>query len=142
MGNPSHNIAAGVIISRETEVLLVRDKYGWTLPRGSSEPNESLHETAKREAREETGLEVEIVDVAFVVEFKTKEWGQYLQVYYNAKIIEGDGSTVPQDPDNDIFEVKYIPISDLQSHLDTELYIPLIKSLQTKTMEYHFFDFT
>ena len=61
-------IAAGGIIFRPGEggqarVLLVhRPKYGdWSFPKGKAEKGESLEETARREVKEETGLDCRLV---------------------------------------------------------------------------------
>ena len=53
--------AAAVIFDAAGHVLLVKQTYGdcnWALPGGYTEPNESIVETAVREVREETGLQV------------------------------------------------------------------------------------
>jgi len=53
--------AAAVIVNGQGEVLLVQHNYArqdWTLPGGAADPRESITETALREVREETGLEV------------------------------------------------------------------------------------
>ena len=43
-------------------VLCGRTELGqWSLPKGSPEPGETLEQTALREVREETGLEIELV---------------------------------------------------------------------------------
>ncbi|HTE67450.1 MAG TPA: NUDIX hydrolase [Actinomycetes bacterium] len=39
----------------------VRGSLHWTLPKGAQEPGETVEQTALREVREETGLEVELV---------------------------------------------------------------------------------
>ncbi len=55
--------AAAVILDGRGYVLLVKHSYGhlnWEVPGGGSEPNESVAETAVRETREETGLDVTI----------------------------------------------------------------------------------
>ena len=53
--------AAAVILDSVGRVLLVKQTYedcNWALPGGYAEPHESIVETAVREVREETGLQV------------------------------------------------------------------------------------
>ncbi|HEV8234804.1 MAG TPA: NUDIX hydrolase [Gemmatimonadaceae bacterium] len=56
--------AASVVIADERgRVLLIHEDYGrhrWGLPGGRHEPGESIEETAIREAKEETNLDVEL----------------------------------------------------------------------------------
>jgi 8-oxo-dGTP pyrophosphatase MutT (NUDIX family) len=64
---PKHITVAGVVLrDEEGRYLLVQEKqpgaYGlWNLPAGWVDEGESLVQAALREAREETGLEVELV---------------------------------------------------------------------------------
>ncbi len=63
---------AGVVLLRGREVCLVQRRFEpkmgqWTLPTGFMEWDESIEETARREVREETGLEVELTRL-FAVE--------------------------------------------------------------------------
>ena len=54
--------AATVIIDDPDHVLLVKHSYGernWELPGGRGETGESAEETARREAREEVGLDLD-----------------------------------------------------------------------------------
>jgi len=49
-----------IILNKEKQILLVKDKkWGWTLPGGKVEENETLEEAAKREVFEETNLTIE-----------------------------------------------------------------------------------
>ncbi len=55
--------SASVIVDREGRVLLVKHGYGrlnWEIPGGGAEPHESAEDTARREAREEVGIGLEI----------------------------------------------------------------------------------
>jgi 8-oxo-dGTP pyrophosphatase MutT (NUDIX family) len=56
--------AASVVIADDRgRVLLIHEDYGrrrWGLPGGRHEPGESIEETAIREAKEETNLDVEL----------------------------------------------------------------------------------
>ena len=57
--------AGGVVhrtVDGETEILLVhrRAPVLWALPKGTPDSGETIEETALRETREETGIEVEI----------------------------------------------------------------------------------
>jgi 8-oxo-dGTP diphosphatase len=69
-----HRIAAGAIVEHEDKVLLVRHlKPGaydfWAAPGGGAEEGEDLLSTVRREVLEETGLQVEPVQLAYVEEF-------------------------------------------------------------------------
>jgi 8-oxo-dGTP diphosphatase len=61
-------VGVGAVIVQEGRVLLVRRgseplKGHWTLPGGVLEVGESLIEGVVREVREETGLEVEVIEL-------------------------------------------------------------------------------
>lgn len=60
----TREVSAGCIAYRRNGriyVLMILDRFGyWTFPKGKVEDNESLEETATREVKEETGIDVEI----------------------------------------------------------------------------------
>ncbi|RQO57279.1 NUDIX hydrolase [Paucibacter sp. KBW04] len=69
-----HRIAAGVIVEHEGRILLVRhQKPGaydfWVAPGGGAEDGEDLLATVRREALEETGLQIEPTQLVYVEEF-------------------------------------------------------------------------
>ena len=69
--------AGGVVVAElrpDAPVALVAHRSGrgslqWTLPKGAQEPGESVTQTALREVREETGLEVELVGPLDMIDY-------------------------------------------------------------------------
>lgn len=133
------SLAAGVIIEKDNHILMVYEKGYWGLPKGRREVDESMAEAAIREAKEETGLHVSVKDVAFVSEFKQRDRGYYIQVYYEAEIIGGEIEIC--DPDGEIEAVHYVHIDELRKHLTfVPRLLPLEEWLKKRKTGYHFFD--
>ncbi|MFJ8100100.1 NUDIX hydrolase [Lysinibacillus sp. NPDC096212] len=54
--------SGAVILNQQNQLLLKKDPIrGWELPGGCVEKNETLKDTAIREVKEETGIEIEIL---------------------------------------------------------------------------------
>ena len=139
MDKKLYRLAAGVVIAEGDRILLVRDQHGWSLPKGSVEDGEIMKETAIREAREETGLNVTIRDVAFITEFRSAKHGRYLQVYYHAEIASKNG--IPADPDKDIHEIKFVPNTSLRDYIEFKPWILALEEwVRDSTTKYHSFD--
>ena len=80
-------VAVGVIIRQGDQILLIRrakepSKGCWTFPGGAVELGERLPEAARREAREETGLEVEIFEVATVIDNVVRDEKGRIRYHY------------------------------------------------------------
>ena len=84
--------ACGCIIINENKVLLVRQNKGhWEFPKGHVEGNETEKETAIREVKEETNLDVGIVsDERYIIEYVTDKGRDKQVVYFIAKCISGE----------------------------------------------------
>jgi ADP-ribose pyrophosphatase YjhB (NUDIX family) len=90
-----HKVAAGVVVSRRDELLLVRRRWEphrgrWTLPAGFVDYDEDPAVAAVRECREETGLQVEITGLLDVVPGREHERGADLVIVYLAHSLGGD----------------------------------------------------
>ncbi|MEA3339014.1 MAG: NUDIX domain-containing protein [Chloroflexota bacterium] len=89
-----HKVAAGVLVERESQVLLVRRRMGlrrglWTFPAGFIDFDESPADAAARECREETGLEVEITGLLDVIAGREHERGADIIIVYRARLVGG-----------------------------------------------------
>lgn len=65
--------AAGAVVIRDGQILLVKrsmppNRNSWVVPSGRVEFGETWRDAARRETREETGLRIEVGDVAWVGE--------------------------------------------------------------------------
>jgi 8-oxo-dGTP diphosphatase len=95
--NPVPAVAA--IILRGDEILLIRRGCEpgigkWSVPGGSVEIGETLEEAVKREVREETGLEIEVGELAGVSDLIAKRDGElqfhYVLIDYLAAVTHGE----------------------------------------------------
>jgi bis(5'-nucleosidyl)-tetraphosphatase len=85
----------------------------WALPKGTPEPGETLEQTALREVREETGVEVEQVGVVGEVKY----WFSRPQegVRYNKTVYHFLFQPVGGDPslhDHEFDEVRWVPVQE------------------------------
>lgn len=71
---PDRPIAGvGVVVLKDDHVLMIRrgrePRLGqWSIPGGKQELGETWHQTAEREVREETGVEIEVLGIVDVVD--------------------------------------------------------------------------
>lgn len=81
--------SCGCIIIEGDKVLLVRQNKGhWEFPKGHVEENETEMETAIREVKEETNIDVEIIsDKRYVIEYVTDKGRDKQVVYFIAKAV-------------------------------------------------------
>ena len=104
---PSANAAKGAGSSPEDGSGGARKKIRWSLAKGTPDAGETLEETALREVREETGLEVEIDAPIGSIEYWFTERGSkdrfHKTVHFYLMAPRG-GSTDQHDPEFDVVE--------------------------------------
>jgi len=86
--------AVGILIEMDGGVVLIRrgqppHQGEWTLPSGFIEADESAEEAAVREAEEETGLKVEIIEMAGINSFPEGPPTSGIIIFYRAKPVGG-----------------------------------------------------
>ena len=101
--------SCGCIIIENNKVLLIQQKKGnWGFPKGRVEKNETECETAIREVKEETNLDVKIEDVnkKYVDSYFAKQNEFKEVVFFLAKRIGGE--IKPQE--NEIKKVEWVDL--------------------------------
>lgn len=112
--------SCGAIVFRKyhgnTELLLIRHANGgyWSFPKGHVEEGETEIETATREVKEETGIDI-MIDSSFreVVSYSPKKDTQKDVIYFLG--MAKNSSPIPQ-PD-EIAQVKWVEISRVHTIL-------------------------
>lgn len=105
-----------VIVDEDRRILMVRQHHEgrdiWMVPGGGIEEGENSIEAAVREAKEETGLDIEVTGVVWHIEEVSPERGQRF-VNYMLGEIRGGELTLGSDPEFDeahqvLREVKFM----------------------------------
>jgi ADP-ribose pyrophosphatase YjhB (NUDIX family)/ribosomal protein S18 acetylase RimI-like enzyme len=86
---------AGVLVEMDEGVVLIRrghppNEGRWALPAGFIEADESIEEAAIRECKEETGLDVELLELFGVDSFPEGPVQSGIIVFYRAKPLGGE----------------------------------------------------
>lgn len=84
--------SCGCIIIENEKVLLVKENKGhWGFPKGHIEQNETEEETAIREVKEETNLNIEIdPKKRYVIEYVTDKGNLKEVIFFIAKKVTGE----------------------------------------------------
>lgn len=112
-----HIRAAAIITDKDQILVIERWKNGrhyFVIPGGTTEPGESLEETAIREIREETSLEIVIDQKVF--EDHNEGWADctYFTVkeFSGTPNIENSPEFLRHNPDN-VYELKWMKLSEI-----------------------------
>lgn len=116
-----HTIVVGVCIVEDGKVLMVQEAkekcYGqWNFPAGHLDENENIHDGARREAKEETGFDVELTGVLPIIKYIRGDY-KVIRITFMAKIVSGE---IKYDKE-EILDVKWIPMEELEAMTEKEL---------------------
>lgn len=102
--------SCGCIIIEDNKVLLIKQTRGnWGFPKGHEEENETEQETAIREVKEETNLDVKIIgNSAYKEEYYTDKGKLKEVVYFIAKKVGGE--IKPQEME--VSQIEWFSFSD------------------------------
>ena len=113
-------VAATVfVVDQDDRVLLIRrtDNGLWALPGGAQDFGEYIAETAVRETKEETGIDVEVTGVVgiytnphHVIEYSNGEVRQQFSICLRARYVSGEPATSDESS-----EVRWLSRDQLDS---------------------------
>lgn len=130
--------AGGVVIrrgERGPEVVLAGREGMWVLPKGTPDADERIEDTATREVREETGLDVRIVRHIGQIEYSFSLPGggapgrgaprrvHKIVHFYLMEALGGDTSR----HDHEYDEVRWVPVDDARRMLTFETYREMLE---------------
>ena len=114
---PTVIAAGGKILNSKSDTLFIYRNDKWDLPKGKTEKNEQLSETAIREVIEETGIKgisiTKPLDITYHI-FKRNEEYRLKITYWFEMFSEYEGEFIPQLNEG-ISDVKWIKIEDLDN---------------------------
>ena len=122
--------ASAVITDAEGRLLLAKrtDNALWTIPGGTMKPGETIADTAVREVKEETGLDVEVVSLVgiysnpdHVVEYSDGEVRQQFSVCFACRYLGGELAT--SDETSEVGYFSSDEVADMDIHPSIRLRI-------------------
>ncbi len=127
-------VGVGAVIIKDNQILLVKranepNKGYWSVPGGVVRLGEGLEEALKREVEEETGLEIEVGDVACVSEeiFRNGDIKyHYIIIDFFAEIISGKLRA-----GSDAKEARWISLNKLNEIKTVDFIQKLIEGLKS-----------
>ena len=114
--------ASAVVVDIQGRFLLAwrRDNDLWTIPGGAMEPGEFIADTAVREVKEETGLDVEVVslvgvysDPRHVIEYADGEVRQQFSVCFACRPVGGEPTASEEMVDASFFTAGEIELMNV-----------------------------
>ena len=107
-------ISAGAAIINGKEVLIIKDTEGnWGFPKGHLLKGETEEEAAKREIKEEVGLEIELLDLREEIEYIMPNGIKKRVIYFLALPITKDVKIQPSE----VLESKWMDIDEARKTL-------------------------
>lgn len=111
-------VGVGVVVWRGDEVLLIERGKGpvsgnWSLPGGKQELGETVRETAHREIREETGIDIDIVGLLDVVDLVRHDKEGRVRFHYTLVDFTATWRAGEAVAGDDAAAVAWVPFDDL-----------------------------
>ena len=112
-------VGVGIVVWHEDQVLLIKrgkpPRVGqWSLPGGAQQLGETLAEAAKRELREETGLEVDLGDIIATVDLIDRDDDGLVRHHYTLVDFTAEAKFRDLKPGDDAADARWFDQQDLE----------------------------
>lgn len=114
-------VGVGVVIFRGDDVLLAqRGKWPrrgtWSIPGGAQELGETVNDAGKREIREETGLEIDIIGLIDVVDAITHDAAGAVEFHYTLVDLAAEWRSGEARALDDVADVRWVAIDAIDDY--------------------------
>jgi ADP-ribose pyrophosphatase YjhB (NUDIX family) len=111
-------VGVGVVVFRGPQVLLAQRgkqprQFTWSIPGGAQEIGETVHEAGRREIREETGIEIEILGLVDVVDSINREAGGRVLFHYTLVDLFAEWRSGEAVAGDDVSDVRWVGLDEL-----------------------------
>ena len=127
-----YEYCCGAVVFNNNKVLIIKHILGHvSFPKGHVEGNETEEETAIREVKEETGIDIEIInDKKYYVQYETDNNSIEKVTYFIGKMIGGKLNPQLNEINSCYFEDEN-KVSDLITYdNDREMYLDILKDIK------------
>lgn len=128
IGNSQPVVGVGVVLIDDGQILLIKrahepERGKWAVPGGKVRKGETMRAAASRELVEETGLDVEVGELAWV--------GEVINERVHLVIIDFFGSVVGGRlrPGDDADEARWVPLDEARNYPLTPTMYQLLDTL-------------
>ncbi|MGM0612304.1 MAG: NUDIX hydrolase [Bacteroidota bacterium] len=115
---PQINAAGGAVFNPKKELLMIYRRGFWDLPKGKTEPDESVKQSAKREVEEETGIKgTEIIQAlpdTYHMYLLDNQWVTKRTRWFH---MSADNQPLKPQTEEDIELVQWVNIKDSYSRI-------------------------
>ena len=112
--------SVGVVVVHEGRALLIQRgnepaRGRWSIPGGVIETGELLHEAARREIREECGIEIEVGPMLQIFESVTRDAEGRVRFHYVILDLLGHPTSGEVRAGGDVLEARYVGVDELDA---------------------------